>query len=196
MKVSFQPKEFQFTAERQFHALKHFQSVDEIYRSELCKSVEVSRKEVSKRMEKFGSKFNPIFSYNPLQVLKMLKTRKGYSIKYILRSSDRIEVKLLFNRGENYDCIGWDTLVKKEDYESEHEVKTRIRNGFTISYAIGDPKPTLEMNMIFELSDGVFQLITLFPGKYAPPFPDKEIQIRMEYAANAKFWSDHLFLVQ
>jgi len=196
MKVSFQPGEFQFTPERQFHILKHFKSIDEIYRGELCRSGAISRKDVSKRMEKFGSKFNPLFSYNPLEVLKRLKRRKGYTFEYKLKSKDRIEVKLIFEKGENYDCIGWDTLVKKEEYITENEIKTRIRNGFQIHYTTGNPQASLEMNMIFELLEGSYHLITMFPGKYAPPFPDKEIQTEEEYTTNADFWSNHLFLTQ
>ncbi|MCD4675498.1 MAG: hypothetical protein K8S18_05810 [Desulfobacula sp.] len=35
---------------------------------------------------------------------------------------------------------------------------------------------------------------TVFPGIYAPPFPDKNIQFEIEYNENVKFWDEYVLI--
>jgi hypothetical protein len=193
--LPFEPHIFSFSVERQYHTLKHFSEIDDAYLLSLLERGTWSKKDIEKRMEKFGSKFDPGFAFNPQEILKVLKKRSGYTLEYRSKSEKRMEFKVLFDKSEVGFPVGWDTLVRIEDLDSAYEIESSLRSDFLIQYAKGNPIPTFEMNMIFEYSEDSFHLITLFPGKYAPPFPNAEMQTKDKYEEYTDFWGKHLFLV-
>ncbi|MFC2080145.1 hypothetical protein ACFLRQ_01585 [Bacteroidota bacterium] len=194
--IPFEPNKFNFPPERQFHSLKHFSEIDADYFQKMLQLGAWNRADIIKRMQKFGSKFDPGFAENPIKILQYLNTRSDYLLDYRKKSRERIELKILLKKSKAFTHIGWDTLARLDELGSGTKVQTRTRNDFLIKYAKGSPVPTLEMNMIFELAENDFQLITVFPGKYAPPFPDSAKQIKEEYIECAQFWDRHIFLVE
>ena len=56
--------------------------------------------------------------------------------------------------------------------------------------------PTWELNILIDNNpDNKYFIKTIFPGKYAPPFPNKEIQGKSEFIISFEFWDKHIFLI-
>ena len=188
------PEKFIFDREGQYHVLKHFSEIDEEYRNEMISRGAHSKREISLRMEKFGSKFHKNFLSNPMALIQLLKNEKEFVLLERFSSDNRIELQLVFDMARYPLGIGSDTLVRKNDHIGDSEMKIRMRFGFPIHYTKGEPRPTWELNLIFEWTDENWRLITMFPGKYAPPFPDKKKQAPEEYQKSSDFWKKYLFL--
>lgn len=190
------PEKFIFDYSGQFHALKHFTFLDDDYLRELMKEGSYSKGDLSKRMQKFGSKFLPAFISNPLEAVKLLEKEREYALHYRMRTESRIEIQLVFDMAWNPEGIGWDSLIPKAGFTPDQEIKVRNRSGFPIEYTSGAARPTWKMHFIFTQLRGDWRLVTFFPGKYAPPFPDRENQSDKEFEEYAAFWNKHIFLVK
>lgn len=189
------PAKFRFDEEGQYHVLKHFTSIDKDCLEKFLRNTQYSRDDLQKRMQKFGSKFQKEFLSNPMEAVELLEKEKDFVQHYRMKSRDRIELQLVYDMARYPEGIGYDTLVRKSATSDLQDIQVRIRHGFPIEYTTGNPRPTWEMHYIFNRIEGVWRLLTVFPGKYAPPFPDHEKQGEEEYALYAAFWKEHVFLV-
>ncbi|MFC2089201.1 hypothetical protein ACFLT1_00385 [Bacteroidota bacterium] len=194
--TDFSPSSFHFPVEKQYHVLKHFTEVDPSYKEELLAKTACSEKELQKRLQRFGSKFYPDFALNPLEVFPHIVPSDGNEINYRMQSFQRIELQVFFAANRYPDGIGTDTLVVMSDIAKDAQIKSRNRKGYNIHYAVGTPKPTWELNCIFEREREDWHLITMFPGMYAPPFPDEEEQNEEEFNEYKTFWDEHLFVME
>jgi hypothetical protein len=188
------PERFIFDREGQYHVLKHFSRIDDQYFSELLARGAHSKSDISERMEKFGSKFHENFLSNPTMLIQLLEKKRDFVLNERFCSDRRTELQLIFDMARYPLGIGSDTLVRKNDFMRDSELKIRMRFGFPINHTKGEPIPTWELHLIFTRTDEEWRLITLFPGKYAPPFPDREKQTPTDYEHFSEFWNNHLFL--
>ena len=71
---------------------------------------------------------------------------------------------------------------------------TEMRNGFDVKFAkVKELIPTNQFCVIVEPKEHYFQLITCFPGMYAPPFPYPGLnEAELLFAEN--FWKEHVLL--
>ncbi len=190
------PGSFIFDFEGQYHVLKHFSAIDEDYLKLFIDRGPYSKRDVMNRMQKFGSKFHLNFLTNPLELVQLLENQKNFVLNYPLKTKQRIEMQLVFDMARYPEGIGNDTLVRKKDFSVDAELKVRMRKGFPVHYKKGEPLPTWECQVIFTRTDGVWRLTTYFPGKYAPPFPDRSIQSKEDFEKCADFWNKHIFLTK
>ena len=133
---------------------------------------------------KSGSKFNTLVFPSLESILTEIKSIEPNRI--VEQSSGRVAHIYELN-----GFCGWTGVGKRADY---NRIETEIRNGFVTEFAVVESLPqTRLLTVISEFTDGVYTLITLFPGDYAPPFPyDGMLPEEKERAV--LFWQENILL--
>lgn len=116
---------------------------------------------------------------------------------YILtRRPDQIIHQPNLNQAHVYELkelerSGWTGLGKRTDYSS---VLSELRNGWPVDFVYVHSFPSTNLVTIIcrETSSGL-EVVTAFPGEYAPPFPNSG-QTPEEIDINKRFWSDRILL--
>lgn len=133
---------------------------------------------------KSGSKFNTVVFPNLDSILLVIKSIEPKRI--VEQSSGRFA-----HIYELHGFCGWSGVGKRADY---NKIETEIRNGFVTEFAVVETLPqTRLLTVISEFTDGVYTLITLFPGDYAPPFPHDGMVPEDKNQAKA-YWDKYVLL--
>ena len=91
------------------------------------------------------------------------------------------------------EYVGWEGVGKMSDYPKAI-VQEENRNGFMTRFMELEELPQTKLvNVVFKHCLNGMDLITVFPGTYAPAFPDASmskdnLQIALE------FWDEHILL--
>lgn len=181
-----------------FHLLKHFRKVDDKYMETLCKDPEYTTDRITEQMERPGSKFNPSWVSNPHDLIRALWIKlkaQNMDARWI---SDRCVLELTFDRKEFPDGIGTDNLISIDEIPEQEranirEEPTDIIGLKTIIYT---PEKTWKLHLILGRIEDKTSILTIFPGKYAPMFPDPELQSNEEYLISKTFWENHVLIVE
>ncbi len=174
--------------DRAFYLLKHFSKIDsktrfffiqnnytnELIESALCSS---------------GSKFNYRFCKNPFELIEKIERLQPL---HFFKQENGNEV-YIFTIESNF--IGVDNLIPLEDLTltERSKIKYELRNGYEIgTFTTKKMHPTKECVLVLKSDSN--EVVTIFPGIYAPPFPisiaNEELKLKAEY-----FWANHLFLI-
>lgn len=184
---------FNLTTRLQFHILRHFTAPGEEYIAELSKSSGYSPEEILEQVSLTGSKFHAAFARNPLELWEIIKSemqKHNHSVKTIFQ---RRVYGFDFSREKYPGGIGTTGLSKISDLtESEKlTLKEELRGGFAVlTVSLEKQSPTWEMHLVVLLTSDPF-ITTIFPGVYAPPFPDRPVQDEEEKRACEEFWKEH-----
>lgn len=140
------------------------------------------------KQEKAGSYFYPEVFSNVDELLQLIENRDPLDI--VLQSSgSEAHIYDLTDIGE---CGGLG-LGFKAEYPNRF-VFTESRNDFIVSYAKVDELPATSMvTVICSRVADAFQIITVFPGGYAPAFPHDGMAPEDLSRAMA-FWDKHILL--
>ena len=110
-----------------------------------------------------SSKFFKSFATNPIDLINKIEEKL---FKQSLQEGKN-EISLLFN-----DVIGFDLLInnnlKNKDYTT-----------------------TRKLNIILFKENENLNIITIFPGEFAPALPDIETQSQENYNISKEFWDNH-----
>lgn len=183
---------FNFSQNRQFHCLRHFpfKSQEQL----LALAVQFSTNSTDQIIEQLalvGSKFNHAFAAEPLDILNRLD-------QGIIRSRSLENNKTLFQYTFSKDDfpqgIGDSALqsLSKLD-ETEQARKYKVKRG---DYEVWScdvtelPKSNI-LSIIAYHQGSSFDIITLFPGDYAPAFPRGTSELD---ELNRVFWERHCLL--
>ena len=184
------------TNELQFHLLRHFNRVDDDYLETFLSVSGYSRLEVMEQLEIQGSRFLYSFAPNPLILWNKISSLiEGGKCEILLHPGRRV-YSFHFERSQYPEGIGQCYLVSFDDLtEEEKELLKEEKRGDHIVKVIGGipPVPTWEMHLI-EITGEENYVATVFPGTYAPPFPDRENQTEEEYSENSGFWEKHAII--
>lgn len=187
-----------FDKELQYHVLKHFKEVDESYMNKLCESEICTREQMVERMQRPGSNFNPSWVSNPEELIKVLYMKLKAIDPTIEWINNRCELEILFDRDEFPEGIGYDNLIPLEELteaEKENSVEEQT-DDIPLKTIVKTPPATWEVQLILERDMEEIRILTIFPGKYAPIFPDPEIQSEEDYLASKAFWETHVLMVE
>ncbi len=186
-------EQLQFPIERQFHVLKHFVDIDKEY--ELLMLKYYSNEEINSTRNNFGSSFYKDFSDNPVSLLNSLLDKKIDSID-IDAVTKNIHLSYSFSKNEYIDGIGLDNLVAIEELRPDEviAIRTKYLGGNKVQSVNTEAKPTWDLHLILAKQSDSYIVITIFLGKYAPPFPDYKNQSKEYYLENKKFWDKHVFI--
>jgi len=187
-----------FDKELQYHVLKHFKEVDEPFMDKLCKSEISTREQMEERMKRPGSNFNPSWVSNPEDLIKALFLKLKAIDPSIEWKNNRCELEIVFDREEFPEGIGYDNLIPQDELtESERASIIELeRDAIPLKTIVRTPPPTWETQLILERDGEEIRTLTIFPGKYAPIFPDPEIQAEEDYLASKTFWETHVMMVE
>jgi hypothetical protein len=138
--------------------------------------------------EKCGSMFNPVVFPDVNSLLSSLIQMTP--VRIIKQSNNREAHEYSF---PGLDFTGFNGVGLRRDFPNA-AIQTEIRNGFETEFIEVDSIiQTRFVTVIAEPKDTNFDIITVYPGKYAPAFPyagmGKEEQLIAE-----KFWKDHILL--
>jgi hypothetical protein len=184
-----------FSIENQLHVLRHFSKIDKGYKYFLQKLNSNTRQVINQILKTPGSKFNPTFVSNPLELFAYIKNNAQQSDLQLVR--DRCEIFVNVNRDIYPFGIGFDNLIPLS-LLSESDLLTLKqiqRDSFTVNaiYKNSD-NPTWQINCIIVRENDQIKIKTIFPGIMAPPFPDISYQTESEYKENITFWREYAFI--
>ncbi len=190
-------KTIKYSFDKQFHILRHFSKIDAYYRSELKTNTNLTEEEINNELSISGSKFHHEFAANPKQLWEKIQSHEEFNFQYInLWEKNRAEVILFFNQDDYPNGIANNALVKVDDLPAEKKalIKQQDRDGFIVKHLNLDmPMPTWQLNIIL-INKKEPSVITIFPGIYAPPFPNPKIQQNAELEKSKLFWKQYAFI--
>jgi len=185
-----------FPAERQFHVLKHFKKVDAGYVQYLQDNSQYTPGEITKQLDVRGSDFYEGFAPNPIILWQnLLKTIR---VKEIEASwiDTKCEIEVDFTTTEYQDGIGEDHLIQISELPAEvlNNIDTSDWKSLRkVAYSTR-PKSTWKVQVIIRKMENSPEVISIFPGIYAPQLPDKELQDDEDFARSVRFWCSHVVL--
>ena len=184
-----------FELDRQFHVLKHFFKVDRKYSEKITLEGNFSASEIEDQLADAGSKFYPEFVKNPLELINKLELKNQFTVIHEEQDPERLEFQIEFRKGSYPNGIGTDVVFLCDEVKDRTEIHHEEINGISIQVVKGTPKPTWRLNLILHKSEEFISVNTIFPGLYAPPFPNSEKQTREQYIVCKKFWEKHGFII-
>ncbi len=184
--------------ELQMHILSHFSQIDNAYISMMSNNHQISKEDIEIRLSMTGSKFNESFAKNPIALSKIILSGYKSFPKTIIERETTIDIVISYPLDPYKSGIGLDGIINIDEL-SENEklnIKTKIREGHEIKTLSKKQNPTWQLNILLDNNpDNKYFIKTIFPGKYAPPFPNKEIQGKSEFIISFEFWDKHIFLI-
>jgi hypothetical protein len=190
--------EIRFSIDVQIHVLRHFYFVDDAYKNLLIENGGITMSEINEILSTPGSKFHPVFANTPLILWERILARKDSLLPEPGSwPDDRFDVIMHFNADEYPDGIGTDVLVKISDLPEEKacSVVRQGRGDYHINSLKGmEAINSWQLNLVLGKEEEVF-VRTIFPGIYAPPFPDEHSQVKEAYDKSQQFWSSHALIV-
>lgn len=193
-------KNAEFSPERQVHVLQHFTMIPDHYLRTIAGETGFSPADIKLKLNAPGSKFLPRFSSDPLHLLHVLKKNISYVTTQRTRGAEVMEVVYDFTLSSDHDLkmVGFENLIhiNQLDAHEKKMVTTILRSNFEVKALETDKTvETTLVNLIISVhpTPGV---ITIFPGTYAPPFPNKALHNAEELNEYTDFWNDHVFLMK
>ncbi len=180
-------KDIIFSPDAQFHTLVHFEGVDLAYQKVLI-DAGYDVQAINKQLGELRSKFDFEQFKNPIDVYERILEAKA---EEILLEPTKISVQTLSDKP-----VGTDHIIAIDQLAPHEQQKlTRFqRDGNAFWKIRGKSAPTHQINAILYPENKKLHLITVFPGLYAPPFPDKTKQEVSEWQKNELFWEQHAFI--
>ena len=185
---------YEFSLERQFHCLRHF-SFHELDQLNFLQDnfPNYHSKEIREQLDMVGSKFVPAFARQPMDILNSLK-KDSFTNRDI--GDNKIVAQYTFSEQEFPNGIGNSALIplnKLSDQQQATKYKVN-RNNYEVWTCEVDELPITNLLTIIALNqENTLQIVTLFPGDYAPAFPqglgDQEEKKRV-------FWEGHCLITK
>ena len=161
------PEELKLTLQRAFYILKHFESIDVDSRNLFLKNG-YSELEIAKSIATIGSKFFNTFCSNPFQLSIIINNSNP--VESISQSNGN---SIFIYSFQESDGIGTDNLINLNNLLplEINNLKVETRNNFKIK--IVEKASFVKTNqLVVVASQENNEIITAFPGQYAPPFPN------------------------
>ena len=191
METNIFQEEIVFLPKDQYHVLRHFTYINEEYQKQLSNTLGFDKVVLNTEISKVGSKFNTKYFKSPLDVFNLVNNSIPH--KTTIQTSGIIVNSYLFEESIFQDGIGTDAIfeIDKLEIEQLSLIQRELRSGFIIKLLEIEKLPiTFELQVVLKLTKEQFFIITLFPGKYAPPFPNNK---QKENSSNL-FWESNCFL--
>ena len=163
---------YEFSLERQFHCLRHF-SFHELDQLNFLQDnfPNYHSKEIREQLDMVGSKFVPAFARQPMDILNSLK-KASFTNRDI--GDNKIVAQYTFSEQEFQNGIGNSALIPLNKLSAQQQAaKYKVnRNNYEVWTCEVDELPTTNLLTIIALNqENTLQIVTLFPGDYAPAFP-------------------------
>ncbi len=184
--------DFTFNLDRQFHCLRHFSfdGNDQLRRLE-AKFPSYSTTQIQQELELIGSKFHADFAQEPFEILDQFKKASRMQIPI---ENNKTLIQFAFSKDDFPNGIGNSALLPLSELdEAQQARKYKVKRGdFEVWTCEVAKLPTSnKLSIIAFENQGNFDIITLFPGEYAPAFPRGTSELDEQ---NRMFWEGHCLL--
>ncbi len=138
-----------------------------------------------------GSTFNTNFVSNSLELVQYIS--KQISLRNYKLQIDDSEIVVFIDTINT--IVGYDALASINDLSKEElkRIVWKKRFGFNVQSLEKEAQETTEIRAVFRQNE-TLELKTVFPGTYAPPFPEESSQTKEEYKQSKEFWDAHVLL--
>jgi hypothetical protein len=185
-----------FDKDVQFHLLRHFSKLDKNFLEEFSRKSIYDRRAIEEQLEYAGSKFHYDFANNPQVLCEILNSYILNGDYFTSNLPERKLISFQFDHDTYPDGIGTNNIISidKLSQAQLQTVKESVRGEYTIR-TIDDipPQNTWEVHVIL-LKNIDYNISTVFPGIYAPPFPSKDSQTLHEFNNSTTFWNIHALI--
>lgn len=139
-----------------------------------------------------GSAFKKDFVKNSLELVQFVSQQVHLRNFELFKSNSEVRLKIKHPS----KIVGFDALVNiyKLSEEEKEAIKWMDRFGHQVRYIIKPSQPSHSLMVIFRIENNQLELKTMFPGEYAPAFPNKTLQNEEELQDSKKFWDQHILL--
>lgn len=139
-----------------------------------------------------GSTFNRDFVKNSVELLQYVSEQ--LQCRHFELEKNDTEMRLTIKHPNK--IVGYDALLKLESLVDSdmQELKWMDRFGYQVRYIERAVQPTKSLMIILRMIDQQLVLKTIFPGCYAPAFPNEKLQSENEYKSSMKFWDKHVLI--
>jgi hypothetical protein len=114
-------------------------------------------------------------------------------------NNTKCEISLQIPVKDYPEGIGFDNLIplNKLSLEQRDKIIIRERDGFSVGTIRLKAPATWQANLVLLQKDGskAVEVLTLFPGTFAPPFPDTFNVGTEEFHRSTDFWSGQVFII-
>jgi hypothetical protein len=174
------------TEDSLIYNIRHFKSIDSQFEEKL-KSLGFSQTEILDRLSIIGSKFNEDFVSNPVELVDILNQSSPHIT--IFQENGRIALVFQFSFS-----IGTDSLIEIMQIIPEERKNIYLEERGSINVGVIQMDNLLQTDQIVVIVDATsHNLVTLYPGIYAPSFPTEE-QSKEDNQISLDFWKKHLFI--
>ena len=185
-----------YSVKTQFHILRHFNRIDADYRRELVEQTDFTDSDIRSQLAIVGSKFNPGFAKNPVQLWEKIQSHEQFFYPDIGDWKEkRFPVIVSYSLDDYPGGVGEDTLIRLGNLLPAEKtlLKKQDRDGILVNHLqTTKTNPTWQVNVILWREKELI-VRTIFPGIYAPPFPDPQRQNEKELLESKRFWDQHAF---
>lgn len=182
-----------FPDQSKLHILRHLKEIHPEFRKVL--EGQFGNDAIESCLGLSGSKFRPEFgSFDSLIELFSSKDRRMIACQ---TRENRIEITFSMNPEKYPEGIGWDAVVERAKLSPiEQAAIMQKKRGSLKAPVLNSDKiqNSWDVNLVLEKKDGHFEIRTLFPGKMAPPLPDKRSQNDIEFRNSKSFWDENVFI--
>lgn len=89
--------------------------------------------------------------------------------------------------------VGYEAIASINDIDT-NLIRNESRNGHTVKFAVVNQLPfTNQFCVVAFKNKDIKELVTAFPGRYAPPFPHQK-QLVHQNKISTDFWNKHILL--
>ena len=185
------------------HLLRHFDEMSIIPDNEIHK---LEEKDIIKNRDQDleglyrlpGSKFRNTAFSSPDKIIKLAKELvEKYKDKVVKESFSRHLTIDLKDEFDKFGMIGIDRLIPLAEISEgiKNQIAKEDREGFECNTITGiEPLETTFLTIEFEGEEGL-ELETVYPGKWAPPLPNKRGLTKEDVKMCKKFWDGHAFII-
>lgn len=181
-------KEFILTDERAFYLIKHFEKMDEkgIHH---FKQLGHASEAINHALTNIGSKFYASFTENPYELIQKIAQFTPFDVILQTNGNRAFRYKIPFEGGIGTNTIANIQAIPKTDKST---LKKVIRNGFQVN--VVERNYFDRTNELVLICNSFNEVITVFPGIYAPAFPT-QLADKNEVDAARLFWENHAFVI-
>ena len=175
----------------QLHLLRHFSSLDERYAENLTSAHGIQGQKIKDQMNMSGGKFFTGFASNPIELWERLKKVIVETPVSVSWDGDHGYCRVLFDEEQFPDGIGVDGIIKLKELDEKDKkfLRREQRDGIEIIFFdLPSKRKTWQVNVALMKTDKGISLTTIFPGTFAPPFPNRKHQNEDAYSKNLEFW--------
>lgn len=175
------------TENRIFYCLKHLKKVNKQTSDYLIEKGHTVA-EIQQQIELIGSKFFSNFCQSPIELYEQITDR--VPSKIIHQENGNVTYCYTFEENIGYDSI---IAISELNSKERNSIVLENRNQYEVKVIRKNKRnATNQLNVVFQKKNN--EIITMFPGIYAPPLPAAWMN-KEEHSLANEFWEKYVFIV-